>query len=149
MIVSPPSPVKLALEHLAITRHEEAKTPVYRRGEDISLDIEALPIRVGQRRVGGADKVEQADDDDEGRVLEAANEAVDQWRDDHRQCLRQNNQAGTTPIPEPKCFGGLVLSPRDRLQTTANDFGKISSGEQNESDLGAQQFVYCHAGRQE
>src|SRR6516165_8847542 len=46
-----PAFVELALEHLAVARHEEAKAPIDRRSENISLEIEALPIDIGQRRV--------------------------------------------------------------------------------------------------
>src|SRR6266702_1575810 len=112
---APPPLVELALEHLTVARHEKAEGPIDRCGEDVSLEVEALPIGVGQRCVGGTEQVEQADDDDERCILEAADEAVDQGRNDHRQCLRQNYQAGTAPIPEAERIGGLELSPWDCL----------------------------------
>src|SRR6266851_4826104 len=123
---APPPLVELAFEHLAVARHEKAECKVDRRGEHISLDVEALPVRVGQRRVGGTEQIEKADDDDQRGVLESADKAVDQGRNNHCQRLRQNNQAGATPIPETERIGGLVLAPRDRLQTAADGFGKIS-----------------------
>src|SRR6478672_9898699 len=92
-----PALVELALEHLAIARHEKAEGEVDCRGEDISLEIETLPIRVGQRRVGGTEQVEQTDYDDQRCVLETTDEAVDQGRNDHRQCLRQDDQTGAAP----------------------------------------------------
>src|SRR5215471_4770533 len=95
-----PAFIKLALEHLAVARHKKTEGPINHCRKYIRLDIEALPIGIGQRRVGCAEQVEQADDDDERRILEAADKAVDQGRNYHRQCLRQNNQAGTAPITQ-------------------------------------------------
>src|SRR6516164_7437046 len=143
---SPPLPlpalIELALEHLAVARHEKAKSPIDRRDKHIGFGSETLPIRVGERVVGGIEQIKQPDDEDERSPLEGTDEVVDEGRNHHRQCLRQNNQASAAPIPETERIGGLVLSPRDRLQTTADDFGKIRSGEQNKGDLGTQQLVY-------
>src|SRR5439155_10745449 len=53
-VMSPPPPlIELALEHLAVARHEKAEGEVNRRSEDIGFEVEAVPIGVGQCRVGG------------------------------------------------------------------------------------------------
>src|SRR5438445_8456888 len=49
-VMSPPPPlVELALEHLAVTRHEKAEGEIDRGGKDIGFEVEAVPIGVGQR----------------------------------------------------------------------------------------------------
>src|SRR5215472_11161984 len=90
--------VELALEHMAVARHEKAEGEINYRSEYIRLDIEALPVGVGQCRIGGAKQIEQADDGDERGVLEPADKVVDEGRNDHRQRLRQHDQPGPAPI---------------------------------------------------
>src|SRR6516225_8562820 len=82
-----PAFIELALEHLAIARHEEAEAPIDRRDKHIGFGGEALPIGIGERVVGGIEQIEQTDDDDERGILEAADEVVDEGRDHHRQRL--------------------------------------------------------------
>src|SRR6516165_12029525 len=115
-----PAFIELALEHLAIARHEEAEAPIDRRDKHIGFGGEALPIGIGQRIVGGIEQVEEPDDDDERSVLEAADETVDERRDDHRQRLRQDDHPGALPIAEPQRVGRLELAPGDRLQPAAD-----------------------------
>src|SRR6266581_213241 len=75
--------VEIALEILAVFRHEEAEAPVDQADEDIGLPIKTPPIRVVERVVGRAEEIEEADDDDQRGVLEGADEGVDERRD-HR-----------------------------------------------------------------
>ena len=134
--------MELALQHLAVARHEEAEDEVDHRGEDVGLDVEALPLRVGERRLGGAEQVEEADDDDQRGVLEHADEGVDQRRDHHRQRLRQHDQPGASANSRgPSASAASILALRDRLQAAADDLGEIGGGEQDERDLRAQQLV--------
>src|SRR3984893_1778206 len=73
-----PSLVELALEHLAIARHEEAEAEIDRRDKDVGLDGIAAPIGVVQCGIGGTEEIEQANDQDERGVLEGADKIVDQ-----------------------------------------------------------------------
>src|SRR6202022_1674652 len=108
--------VELALEHLAVARHEEAEAEIDRRDKDVGLDGIAAPIGVGQCSIGGAKEIEQANDQDERGVLEGADKIVDQGRDHQRQSLRQHDEAGPPPIAQPQRNRPLRLAPRDRLQ---------------------------------
>src|SRR3981189_195013 len=46
-------PVEGALEHLAVARHEEAEAEIDRRGENVGLGGEALPMWGAERVFGG------------------------------------------------------------------------------------------------
>src|SRR5215472_6212333 len=84
-----PAFIELALEHLAVARHEKAKSPIDHRNKHIGFGGETLPIGVGERVVGGIEQIKQPDDDNERSPLESTDEVVDEGRNHHRQCLRQ------------------------------------------------------------
>src|SRR5215471_7754112 len=58
-----PALIECTFEHLAIARHEKAEAEIDRRRKDVSLDGKPLPGRIGQCCIGGAEQVEEADDD--------------------------------------------------------------------------------------
>src|SRR3954467_2290468 len=58
------------LEAPAVARHCEAEAEVHQRREEIRLDAEAGPFRIGQRHLDGREKVEQADDQHQRSILE-------------------------------------------------------------------------------
>src|SRR3954468_6083721 len=114
--------MELRLEPLAVLRHEEAEDEVDQRHEQVRLLVEAAPRRVGQRRLRCAHQVEQADDDHQRRVLEEADESIDQQRNGDRQGLRQDDLTGLLPIAEAKAVGRLVLPLGNRLKAGTDDF---------------------------
>src|SRR5712691_10383250 len=62
--LTPPAPVELALQHLAVARHEKTEAPIDRRRDDVGFGREALPVRVGQCGICSVEQIEEANDDD-------------------------------------------------------------------------------------
>src|SRR5580704_13371880 len=129
--------VELDLEILAVARHRETEAEIDEGGEQVDLAGEAGPGGVDERLVGAVQEVEDADDQHQRRVLEEANEGVDQGRDHHAQRLRQDDQQGLLHVVEAHRVGGLELALGQRLQAAANDLGDVGAGVQDDGDLGA------------
>src|SRR6266478_3842372 len=106
--------VEIALEILAVFRHEEAEAPIDQADEDIGLPIKAPPIRVVERVVGRAEEIEEADDDDQRGVLEGADEGVDERRDHRGDRLRQDDEPHLAREAEAERVGCLVLALGNR-----------------------------------
>ena len=122
-----------ALEMLAVPRNAVTEHKVDEGDEEIDLDAEAHPPGIDDDGFGGAQQVEQTDDDHEGRVLEERDEGVDERRDGHPQRLRQHDQDGRRPVGKPDAGRRFVLPARDRLQSTANDFGHVRGDDHDDA----------------
>ena len=62
---------------------------------------------------------------DQRRVLEQADEGVDDVRDDDLQRLRQDDEPHHLPVAEAERHGALVLALRDGLQAAAHHLGHV------------------------
>ncbi len=108
-----------------------------------------MPVRVGERRLDDAEQIEQADDQDQRRVLEQADEGVDDAGDHDLERLRQDDQAHRLPIAEAERLGGFELALRNRLQAAAHDLRHVGRRKQRDADQRAQQLVEVDPVRQE
>ena len=70
-------------------------------------------------------KIEKPDDRNQRRVLEQADETVDDSGNDDFQRLRQNDKAHHFPIGQAKRLRRLILALRDRLQAAAHHFRHV------------------------
>ena len=143
--------VEPALHEDRIARHAEAEQPEHEAGKDEAghRRLRRRPVGVGEALPDDAEQVEDADDADQARVLEQADEGVDDARDDELQRLRQDDQPHLLPVAEAERIGALVLALGDRLQAAAHHLGHVGRGEQRHADQRAQQLVEVDARRQE
>ena len=88
------------LDVAGVARHAVAADEVEQRGKCIAGDAgdRRRPMRIGARRFDGAQKIENADDEDERRILEQPDERIDDIRQRHPQRLRQDDKRHHAPI---------------------------------------------------
>ena len=117
--------VQPALQVLTIPGHAETENPESKSHEHVALHVEPQPIGVGGHRLGHSEKVEQPDNEHQGRVLEQADEGVDDAGNDDFQGLRQDNEPHHAPVAQAERLGRLELALRYRLQATAHHLGHV------------------------
>src|SRR5260370_15825842 len=79
------------------SRDTEAREPVDGAGENIGFHVHADPGRVGECCLGDAEKVEQRDDQHQGRVLEQGDELVGHRGQRDPERLRQHDHGMAAP----------------------------------------------------
>src|SRR3954454_3045887 len=104
-----------ALHEQRVARHPETEGPEDQRRHEIAGGggLRGGPFRIGEAGVDNAEDIENADDRDERRILEQADEAVDDPWDDDLERLRQYDQAHHLPITEAERACRFVLALGD------------------------------------
>src|SRR6266542_3473873 len=119
----------LPLDHLAVARHRITKDEIAERCEQIGFNAEPGPGRLREGNFDRRQKVEKADDDNEGGVLEKADEGIDQGRNRYPERLRQDDVGSPLPITQSEGLGCFFLLARYGLESAAHHFGEISTQE--------------------
>src|SRR5688572_14875203 len=134
-----------------ITRYGETEEKEYGGRAEIAgrRGYRGDPFLIGESGLNDAQQIEEADDRHKRRVLEKADEGIDDVGDDDTQRLRQNDQSHDLPIGQAQGVGRLVLAFRNGLKAAAHDLGHVSGGEQGDADQRPQQLVEIDAARQE
>ena len=83
------------------------------------------------------------------RVLEEADERVDDARNDDPQRLRQDDENHHLPVVQAERHRSLVLPLRHGLQPAAHHLGHIGGGEEGNAHQGPREPVDGHVARQE
>ena len=133
----------------ATCRSRTPRRPARQRHSRSPALFGAAQFGVGEAELDDAEQVEDADDQHQARVLEQADEAVDDARDDDAERLRQDDEPHHLPIAEADRLRRLVLAARDRLQAAADDLRHVGGGEERDADQRPEQLVEGHARRQE
>ena len=94
-----------------------------------------------------AQKVKQADNSDQGCVLEQLNERVHDSGNGYFERLRQDDEVVLFPIAESQRVGGLKLPLGQRLQSAANRLGGVGGLEKRDGYHGARHLVKVHLRR--
>src|SRR3546814_5463744 len=103
------------------------------RISDWSSDVCSSDLRLQQ--------IEDADDEDERRVLDLADRSIDQPGHADFQRLRQQDMAPRLPFGEAESVRGLGLPDGNRQQAAPDDLGHIGGSEEYERELDARQAV--------
>ena len=105
--------VELALDVLGIARHGETEDPVDQRQREVAgvAGLGAGPFGIVEARLHDAEQIEDADDRDEARVLEQADEVVDDAGNDDLQRLRHDDQAHHLPVGQANRHATLHTGP--------------------------------------
>ena len=88
------------LQAFAVRCDRVAEREVDERNEHQALDVELPPLDVTRGEPNRAEQIEQADDDDEARVLEESDEGIDHRRDHELQRLRQDDEPHLVPVAQ-------------------------------------------------
>src|SRR6266511_3467027 len=139
---------RLPLDNLAVARHRITKEEITECCEQIGFHDEPGPGWLREGNFDRRQKVEKADDDNEGSVLEKADEGIDQRRNCYPQRLRQDDVGGPLRITQSESLGCFFLLARYGLESAAHHLSEISGGKKNHRELGAQELVDGYPGRQ-
>src|SRR5262245_60152539 len=115
MSVAAQACAEFALKPQTVARHCEAADKVDQCDEQIAFEIEAAPIRIGERELQRTGELVQADDNDERRILEQADESIDNGRHHRPQRLRQHDLALRLPVRQAEGLCSLYLAYGHRL----------------------------------
>ena len=121
-------------EPQAITRHQQAREEINRRNKNIAFDKELTPLRITQRQTQRPCQVVHRNNRHQRRIHECRQQAIYECRNHRHQSLRQNHINIYLPRLQAQGISSTVLTFRNRLQTTANRFGHVSSLEKNDPD---------------
>src|SRR3954462_6954663 len=143
--------VQPVLDEQRVTRHPEAEDEIDDAGESKAGEQRRRrrPDRIGERGAQLSEQIEQRDDRNQRGILEQADEAVDQVRDDVAQRLRHYDQRRGLAPGQAERARRLALPARDRLQAAADVFSLVGAGEQRDPDQGTHQSIDGEAGRNE
>src|SRR3954470_22333086 len=145
----PVTGVEAPLERLREARHGKAEDPEAEAREDVGLDVVAEPFLADHDQPRHVQEVVEAHDEDERRVLEQRDEAVDDAGNDEPQRLGQDDQPHALPVAEPHGLGRLVLALGDGLEAAADHLGEVGAREDRDADERTGQLVDRPAGREE
>src|SRR5688572_11263820 len=143
------SRVQLALQIHAVARHREATREVDQGTEDVPFHLRADPVLVARPGTDDIEKIVEADDGYQRRVLGQADEVVDDTRNRDSQRLRHDDEPHHLPIAEAHRHRAFILAFGQRLKAAADHFGHIGGCEQRDADQDAHQNVELDARRQE
>src|SRR3984957_14371289 len=132
-----------ALDAKRVARHRVAAGEIDQRRERVAARARhrRRPGRILARGLDRLEEVEDADEEDEGGVLEQAHIVVEDVRDGDAQRRRQHDEAQRLPVAEPERARRFPLPLRDRLQAGAHHLGHVGGGEQRDADEGADELV--------
>ena len=108
--------IEFAFKVLAVSGDAEAKHPETERHKDIPLHSHVLPGGVRNRRLNGAENIEQPDNQHQRCVLEQRDKRVNDARNNELERLGQDDQSRFLPVPKAQRTGGFVLSTGNGLQ---------------------------------
>ncbi len=91
----------------------------------VAFDRVAQPIGIGGRCLNDTQEIEQANDQDQGGVLEQPDERVDDAGNHEFEGLGQDDQAHHLPVAQTEGLCGFVLALRNCLQTASNHLRHI------------------------
>src|SRR3546814_8488960 len=110
-------------------------------GKKIGFGEIGSPLRLDVGEAGRLQQIEDADDEDERRVLDLADRSIDQPGHADFQRLRQQDMAPRLPFGEAESVRGLGLPDGNRQQAAPDDLGHIGGSEEYERELDARQAV--------
>ena len=137
--------VQAPLDEQRIARHAEAEHEVDHAGKRKAGEQRhrRRPVRIGEGGAQLAEQIEDRHDQHQRRVLEQADEGIDDAGNDELQRLRQDDEPHHPPVAEAERHGAFVLAARDRLQPAAHHLRHVGRREQRHADQRAQQARRC------
>ena len=139
----------MAFDAVTGVAHAVAEQEVNEGAEGVAFHAMPEPGGVLSGGVDDAEEIVEADDGNQRRILEQADEGVGNAGDNGGQRLRQDDEAHFRPVTEAEAVRRFKLAARNRLQAAAHHFRHVGRGEEGNANQRAHQVVDMPGRRQE